>query len=331
MGTPDFSVPPLKRLSAREDFEILLAVTQPDRPKGRGKKLIPSPVKSEALRLGIEIFQPENINSDHAIEKLASLKPDFFVVAAFGQILSRKVLDIPAVCPINIHASLLPKYRGASPIQAAVLNMEKESGITTMIMSKELDAGDILLQSSTPITEKDTAKDLHDRLSSIGGDLIVETIAGLLENNIAPQPQDASKASFTKLLKKNDGLIDWNLPAENISAHIRAMTPWPSAFTRFEGKTIKIFKAAAFSNLPPGVESCECYETEDNSCESAALADPDEYGPGTVVSCCGQGIFVKTGKGYLCIEELMGFSGKKLSSAQFLCGHHMDAPSAFEP
>jgi len=269
MGTPDFSVDALLRLAAEKQFQISLVVTQPDRPKGRGKKLTPSPVKTAAQRIGLEVFQPENINSKESIEKLLSLFPDFFVVAAFGQILSKKVLNIPKIYPINIHASLLPKYRGSSPIQAAIYNMDKNSGITTMVMAEEMDAGDILLSASTSISQNDTAQDLHDNLTLLGADLIVETIQKILKNQIKPIPQVHSRASYVKMLKKSDGEINWNLSNKQICAHINAMTPWPGAFTKLNGKRVKIYKAVPL----------------DKTCE---------HDPGVIFLCDKQGIHVAT-------------------------------------
>lgn len=305
MGTPDFSVPALQMLAAQDDFHISLVVTQPDRPKGRGKKLAPSPVKTAALNLGLDVFQPENINTKDAREKLLSLQPDFFVVAAFGQILSQKILDIPKLFPINIHASLLPRYRGASPIQAAILNMDKITGITTMVMGKDLDAGDILLTATTPISEQDTAQDLHDRLGLIGADLIGKTLRAVLDERIEPTPQDHSKATYVKLLKKTDGEIDWALGNRQICAHINAMTPWPGAFTTLGSKRIKIYKARA-SDLP----------------------SPQD--PGVIFQCDKDGIHVATGNGSLVILELMGISGKRLKAGEFLCGHKIDPPVKFD-
>ena len=304
MGTPDFSVDALLRLAAEKQFQISLVVTQPDRPKGRGKKLTPSPVKTTAQRIGLEVFQPENINSKESIEKIFSLTPDFFVVAAFGQILSKKVLNIPKIYPINIHASLLPKYRGSSPIQAAIYNMDKKSGITTMVMAEEMDAGDILLSASTPISQYDTAQDLHDTLTLLGADLIVETIQKILKNQIKPIPQDHSRASYVKMLKKSDGKIDWKLSSRQICAHINAMTPWPGAFTKFNGKRVKIYKAVPINR------TCE-------------------HDPGVIFLCDKQGIHVAAGEGYVSILELMGTSGKRLQAFQFLCGHKIDTPAKF--
>ncbi len=304
MGTPDFSVNALLSLAAEKQFQISLVVTQPDRPKGRGRKLMPSPVKTAAKKIGLEVFQPENINSKESIEKLLSLKPDFFVVAAFGQILSEKILNIPRIYPINIHASLLPKYRGSSPIQAAIYNMDKKSGITTMVMAKGLDTGDILLSATTPISQNDTAQDLHDTLTLLGADLIVKTIQQILKNQIKPIPQNHSRASYVKMLKKSDGKIDWNLSSRQICAHINAMTPWPGAFSKLDGKRVKIYKAVPFDKV-------------------------SEHNPGVIFLCDKQGIHVAAGDGCVSILELMGTSGKRLKAFQFLCGHKIDTPAKF--
>lgn len=305
MGTPDFSVPALKKLASLDDFQVSLVITQPDRPKGRGKKLTPSPVKSAALELGLDVYQPEKLNTKEAEEKLAALNPDFFVVAAFGQILSKKILDIPRVLPVNIHASLLPKYRGASPIQASILNMDEATGITTMVMAEKMDAGDILQTSSTPIAEFDTAQDIHDRLGLIGADLIVETIHAILNDALEPTPQDHDKATYVKMLKKSDGKINWNLSSKEICAHINAMTPWPGAFTRLDDKHIKIYKAKA-------------------------LEKASDHESGVIFQCNKDGIHVATGKGSIIILELMGASGKRLKSQEFLCGNKIDPPVRFD-
>ncbi len=305
MGTPDFSVPALQNLAAQKEFNVSLVVTQPDRPKGRGKKLAPSPVKKAALELGIEVFQPDSLASEEAREVLMSHNPDFFVVAAFGQILSQEILDIPDIYPINIHASLLPKYRGASPIQASILNMDKVTGITTMVMDKGMDTGDILFTESTPISDQDTAQDLHDRLSHIGADLIVKTIHAVLKNTIQPIPQDHDRATYVKLLKKKDGLINWNHSGRQILAHINAMTPWPGAFTYLNKKHLKIFKVSL----------------DDGTCT---------HEPGVIFQCDKNGIHVATGDGCLIVLELMGASGKRLNAWDFLCGHKIDPPVPFD-
>ncbi len=306
MGTPEFSVPALKALASQEGFEIPLVVTQPDRPKGRGKKLTPSPVKQAALELGIEVYQPERLNTPEGIEQLSALAPDYFVVVAFGQILSQEILDIPRVYPINIHASLLPKYRGAAPIQAAVLNMDQESGITTMVMAKGMDTGDMLLKSRTKIHPEETAQDLHDRLCQMGADLIVETINRLDGEGITPEPQDHDQASYVTMLKKADGKIDWTRSDRAVCAHINAMTPWPGAFTQLSGKQLKIFKAVPGPAVAPGVN------------------------PGQIISLGSDGICVAAGENSVLVLELMGSSGKRLRADTFLRGNRIDLPARFE-
>jgi methionyl-tRNA formyltransferase len=305
MGTPEFSVPALKALAAQDNFNISLVITQPDRPKGRGKKLCFPPVKEAALALGIDVFQPEKINTQEGIERLSAVRPDYFVVVAFGQLLSQKILDIPKVFPINIHASLLPLYRGAAPIQAAVMNMDAKTGITTMVMAKGMDSGDMLLTSSTPISPEETAQELHDRLSVMGGDLIVETIQKLNAGTLTPVPQDHSKATYVPMLKKSDGKIDWTLSNRAICAHINAMTPWPGAFTLLAGKRFKLFSA-----VPSDQETA--------------------LDPGEIFECNESGIHVATGEKTVVILELMGSSGKRLTADAFLRGHKIDLPARFE-
>ncbi len=305
MGTPDFSVPALQRLSEQDNIDVCLVVTQPDRPKGRGKKLSFSPIKEAALSLGLDLYQPETLKTQEAIDKLSSLEPDFFVVAAFGQLLSQTVLEIPKVYPINIHASLLPKYRGASPIQASILNMDKKTGVTTMVMAKAMDAGDILLTAETPISQHDTAQNLHDRLGILGGELIIKTISAIVNNDLQPTVQDHAKATYVKMLKKKDGKINWTQDSDQILAHMNAMSPWPGAFTQIENRQIKIFKA---------IRS-----------ETKTMHDP-----GVIHKCDKTGIHVATGNGTLIILELMGTSGKRLSARQFLCGHKIEPLSRFD-
>ena len=309
MGTPDFSVPALERLARDDKFDVPLVVTQPDRPKGRGKKLAFSPVKEAAVKLDIDVFQPESLNNDEAFSKLSLIEPDFFVVAAFGQLLSRQILDIPKIYPINIHASLLPKYRGASPIQAAILNRDAETGVTTMVMADKMDTGDILLTKTTPVTPQDTAQALHDRLGQMGADLIVRTIHAVTDGQVTPVPQDETKATYVKLIKKKDGQIDWQKPAVDIIAHINGMTPWPSAFSKLNGQMLKIFKAHV-ADADTG----------------AATSQP----PGTVLAADDTGIHVATGQGTLVIDELMGASGKRLSAPDYLRGRKIEPLSVFD-
>jgi methionyl-tRNA formyltransferase len=305
MGTPDFSVPPLRALASRPDFEICRVITQPDRPKGRGRKPTPPPVKQAALDLGLPVSQPEKLNTDVMVEELTALAPDYLVVAAYGQILSQRILDIPAKLPINIHASLLPKYRGAAPIQAAIRNRDQKSGITTMVMVKELDAGDILLVKETPIHPEDTAQDLHDRLAEIGAGLILETIDRIDAGRLTPTPQDPEKATYAPMLKKEDGRIDWTRSHLDVVAHIRAMNPWPGAFTELSGRRLKLFKASVGS-------------------------DKTAHPPGTVCATDEAGIHVAAGRGTVIIQELMGRSGKRLSADEFLRGHSLALTDRFE-
>lgn len=294
MGTPDFSVPPLLAL-AEAGHKIELVITQPDRPKGRGKKMVPPPVKVAAQKLGLRVIQPEKISAPGIKETLLALEPDLFVVVAYGHKLSQEILDIPAINPINIHASLLPAHRGSSPIQAALLNQDRETGVTTMFMDKNLDTGDMLLRSVTPIQASDTAQDLHDRLATMGADLIVKTLNALADNQLTPIPQDHTLATHAPMLKKSDGRIDWTLSPEKISAHVRAMNPWPGAFTHLNGQRLKIFRVTCHT-------------------------PPSKAEPGTVLGCDDQGILVAAGNGAVSIVELQGASGKRLTAADFLRG-----------
>lgn len=303
MGTPDFSVPALKTL-AENGYRISLVVTQPDRPKGRGKKMMPPPVKQAALELGLEVFQPETMKGDAIKDKLAALKPDFFVVVAFGHKLSRELLDIPAIYPINIHASLLPAYRGSSPIQSAIMNMDKISGVTTMVMDTELDTGDILLKAATPLSDDETAQTLHDRLAVMGGEIIVQTIEAVVNNSITPAPQNNDIATYCRMLKKSDGKIDWCKEPEQISAQVRAMTPWPGAFTFLNGRRIKVM-AVKTMDIKPDLPA------------------------GTVFSCDCSEIRVVAGSGAIAILQLQGESGKCLCSEDFLRGNRLDTGECF--
>jgi len=303
MGTPDFAVPPLKAL-AQAGHHISLVITQPDRPKGRGKKLMPPPVKQAAQTLGLPILQPETMKGPEIKEKLMALTPDFFVVVAFGHKLSREILDIPHMHPINIHASLLPAWRGSSPIQAAILNQDKEAGITTMIMDTDLDTGDMLLKARTPIAMDDTAQTLHNRLAPLGADLIVETLDAFAHNSITPQPQDHTRATHAPMLKKADGCVDWTMDSKQIHAHVRAMTPWPGAYGFLGDKRIKIL-------------------------EVSPLDIHTDHKPGTVFSCDCHEIHVATGSGAVAILRLQGASGKCLCSEDFLRGNKLQTGECF--
>ena len=298
MGTPDFAVPPLEAL-ARYHCHISLVITQPDRPKGRGKKMMPPPVKTAATQLGLEVIQPESMKEEQVVERLKALKPDLFVVVAFGHKLSNELLAIPRLYPVNIHASLLPRYRGSSPIQAAILNRDKETGVTTMVMDQGLDTGDMLLSAKTPIAVDETAATLHERLAAMGADLIIETFDAIAADTIVPRPQDHDLASHAPMLKKEDGRIDWHLAPEEIHALVRAMTPWPGTFTFLDTRRIKVFAV------------------KEGKQES-------DLAPGTIISWDEEGIHVAAGKGSVTILELMGASGKRLTAGQFLQGNRLE-------
>ena len=254
MGTPEFAVPSLEAL-LNAGHQILLVITQPDRPKGRGKKLTPPPVKEAALRHGLPVLQPEKVREPTVVERLKMLKPDAIVVVGYGQIIPKSIIDIPRYGIINVHASLLPAYRGAAPVQWAIVHGEKKTGVTTMLIDEGLDTGDILLQRATTIGEEETAVELGQRLATMGAELLVETLEGLEKGTIKPKPQDHSRASYAPMIKKSQGQIDWKQPAEKIFHLVRGMQPWPGAFTYFRGKLFHIWRArlsGSAGQRPPG-------------------------------------------------------------------------------
>ncbi len=242
MGTPDFARTALEAL-IKAGHKIVLVVTQPDKPKGRSGKLQISDVKDCAIKNGIEVFQPEKIKEESSVSFLKSIDADIYVVAAFGQIISKEILDIPRYGCINIHASLLPKYRGAAPIQQAILDGEKVTGVTIQQMNTGVDTGDILLQREYAISDDETGGSLFDRLSILGADLVIEALDLIEKGKIIPRPQDESKASHCGKIKKDMGLIDWSWSAEKIERYIRGLNPWPSAYTYMDGRQLKIWKA----------------------------------------------------------------------------------------
>jgi len=251
-GTPRFAVPSLEKLAAA-GHRIHLVVTQPDRPKGRGLELVASPVKQSALKLSLPITQPDRIKTNEEFRsQLTSLKPDAIIVVGYGRIIPQWMLDLPPLGNINLHASLLPKYRGAAPIQWAIANGETITGNTSMRIDAGLDTGDILLQQELPINADDTAETLAPRLAAMGADLLVETLRGLEAGSIQPRRQDDSRATIAPILKKEDGLIDFNRTAEEILNRLRGFQPWPGAYTKFRGKNLQILKAQPSTEpVPP--------------------------------------------------------------------------------
>ena len=240
-GTPQFAVPTLKHLLAQPDFEIAAAITQPDRPRGRGQEISFSPVKQTSLNAGIAVHQPEKIRTSEAQQLLQSLEPDCIVIIAYGQIIPARLLTIPKLGWINLHASLLPKYRGAAPINWAIVNGETKTGVTTMRIDAGMDTGEMLLQRETEIGPTETTPELAQRMSEMGGALMAETLRGLANNSIAPKPQDHASATLAPLLKKELGRIDWNRTATEIYNRMRGFAPWPGAYTAFRNQTCHLW------------------------------------------------------------------------------------------
>ena len=252
LGTPQFAVPTLEALISA-GHEVLAVITQPDRPKGRGQQLAESPVKQAALRLHLPVFQPERIRRPEAVEHLRFLNAETGVIVGYGQIIPQAVLDLAPGGFINVHASLLPKYRGAAPIQWAIVNGEVRTGVTTMRIDAGLDTGDILLKAETPIGPEETASELSQRLAQIGADLLVETLERLGKGDVAAEKQNSAEATYAPILKKEDGLIDWRVPAKAVFDRIRGFEPWPGAYTRFRGQTLHIWRARPVeASLEPG-------------------------------------------------------------------------------
>jgi methionyl-tRNA formyltransferase len=294
LGTPDFSVPALKALHESQD-EILAVVTQPDRPKGRGRRLVPSPVKEVAGTLGYPVLQPFGIKDSWFIEEIIALDPDIFVVVAYGRILPGSFLSIPHLGAINIHPSLLPRYRGPAPVQWAIINGDQETGVSTMWMDEGMDTGDILLNAKVAIMPDDTSGSLHRRLAEVGAQLLVETLTKLKSGNLVGKPQDKSGATYAPLLKKEDGRIDWTRDAESLDALVRGMNPWPGAFTFLSGKRLKVLKA---KDLQKRVKEK----------------------PGTVLEGFPGDFNVSTGRGILALKEVQLESAKRLPVRDFLRG-----------
>ncbi len=254
MGTPEFSVPPLEYL-IKSEYQVVGVYTQPDKPTGRGRTLEQSPVKRVALQHGLEVFQPVKLRNPDEVARLAALKPDLVLVAAFGQILPQSVLDIPKLGCLNIHSSLLPEYRGATPVPAAILAGDKETGVTIMLMDEGMDTGAIITQIVVGIEPDDTTELLTTRLAQAAVRLLGEALPLWFDGSLKPQPQDGSKATYTKPITKEDGAIDWQMSAVEISRRIRAFHPWPGCYTWWQGKLLKVLEAVALhkeGNLKPG-------------------------------------------------------------------------------
>ncbi len=292
MGTPEFACPTLKTLIERGE-QVVAVVTQPDRPKGRGQQTLPPPVKTLALKHGIPVMQPLKVRHPDAIEEIRALKPDLIVVVAFGQILPKALLEIPRSGCVNVHASLLPRYRGAAPLNWCIINGETETGVTTMMMDVGLDTGDMLLKAVTPIDPDEDTSSLHDRLSQLGAELLAETIERLAAGGVAPEKQDDALTCYAPMLKKEDGLIEWGKDAASIKNLVRGMTPWPGAYSHIDEKLLKVFRVQVGSGAGR---------------------------PGEIIAAGRDGIEVACGEGSVVIYELQLEGKKRLPAAEFLAG-----------
>lgn len=299
LGTPEFGVPCLKAL-VESEHQVVGVFTQPDKPKGRGNKMQQSPVKECALSYGIPVFQPVKIRLD-GVEDLRSLKPDLCVTAAFGQILSQEILDIPVIGTVNVHSSLLPKYRGSAPINWAVMEGETVTGVTTMMTDKGLDTGDILLQKEMEILPGETAEELTARMAPVGAELLIETIRRLEAGDCPREKQDEDKMSYFPMLKKEMGEIDWRMSAHQIVCRVRGLTPWPGCYLMLDnGEPLKVWKA------------------EEINGEAAA--------PGTIIQADPKaGLVIAAGENYVRITELQAQGGKRMNAKDYLRGHPLTA------
>jgi len=295
MGTPEFAVPTLEKLH-ENGYDVSLVVTQPDKPSGRGKKLKKSEVKEKAEELGLDIFQPDKIKRQENIEVLKNCEPDFIVVVAYGQILNKEILDLPKYGCINVHASLLPKLRGAAPLNWAIINGEKTSGVTTMLMDVGLDTGDMLLKFEVDITDDMNVGELHDALMYQGADLLIETLKGIEKNEINKIKQDDSLSNYAPMLNKENTKINWNNKAEEIHNKIRGLSPWPSAYFMLDGKSVKVYKASF-------------------------IIEKNDFEPGFVIKANDEGIFVSTCDGMVIIKELQMPGKNKMSVNAYLRGN----------
>lgn len=307
MGTPDFAVGALEAI-IQAGHQVTAVVTQPDKPKGRGKEMQITPVKACALKYDIPVFQPVKIKTQEAVEQLRTYEADIFVVAAFGQILSEEILNMPKYGCVNIHASLLPKYRGAGPIQWVILDGEKETGVTIMQMDKGLDTGDMLLSCKVSIDEKETGDSLHDKLAQAGANLIVEALPKIEAGELTPVKQKDEESCYAKMLQKSMGQIDWSKETAQIERLVRGLNSWPSAYTSYHGKTLKIWASDVSDKV--GEKSCLSAETE-------------QLVPGTVIDVDKDAFYVKTGDGSLKITEIQLEGKKRMPVKDFLLGYQV--------
>ncbi|WP_028611120.1 methionyl-tRNA formyltransferase [Paenibacillus harenae] len=306
MGTPEFAVPSLKLL-VEQNYNIVAVVTQPDRPKGRKKTLTPPPVKEAALSLGLPVLQPERMKSADAVAAVAELRPDLIVTAAYGQILPKGVLDLPRLGCINVHGSLLPKYRGGAPIQRSIMNGESSTGVTIMYMAEGLDTGDMISVVELPITDEDTSGTMFGKLSIAGAELLGRTLPSIIAGEAKAVPQQNELATYAPNLTRADERIDWNKPARAIFNQVRGLSPMAGAFTYLNGEVFKVWACSA----------------DDEA------GDPASNAPGTVLRADNNGIQVQTGKGVLSLKEIQPAGKKTMNAADWLKGARLEAGTLF--
>ena len=308
MGTPDFAVNPLHAL-AEAGYEVAGVITQPDKPKGRGKTMLPTPVKEEAMKHGFPVYQPVKVRNPEFLQVLEKLDPDIIVVAAFGQIIPKSILELPKYGCINIHASLLPKYRGAAPIQQAVIDGEKESGVTIMRMGTGLDTGDMISKIVVPIAKDETGGTLFDKLAEAGAKLLVETLPHIFDGTAVYEKQpEESPTPYAGMITKQMGLINFGKSAAELERLVRGLNPWPSAFTFWNGKTLKVWESFVVKSEEAGAEKSE---------------------PGTVVKTDKKGIYVACGEDVLVLSQVQLEGKKRMDADAFLRGCHIETGSRF--
>ncbi|HEY9582398.1 MAG TPA: methionyl-tRNA formyltransferase [Savagea sp.] len=295
MGTPPFSVPILTMLH-EEGYDIVGVVTQPDRPVGRKRVMTPTPVKEEALRLGLPVYQPNRLAQSEELEQLIALQPDLIVTAAYGQIVPNELLDVPRLRSVNVHASLLPKYRGGAPIHQAIIDGEKETGVTIMYMEEKLDAGNMIAKRAIPITDEDDTGTMFDKLSLVGRDLLKETMPAIIAGTNDSIPQDESLVTFASNITREQERIDWNQSARQIFNHVRGLHPWPVAYTTFDGDNVKIYRTSIVDETSKGT-------------------------PGAIAKLSKNELFVQTGEGILSILQLQPAGKKKVDVVSFINGN----------
>ncbi len=321
MGTPDFAVGALEAI-IEAGHQVTAVVTQPDKPKGRGKEMQKTPVKVCAQKYGIPVFQPVKVKEPEAVETLRSYEADIFVVAAFGQILSEEILAMPKYGCVNIHASLLPKYRGAGPIQWAIINGEKITGVTIMQMDKGLDTGDMLFQSEVEIASDETADTLHDKLAEAGARLIVEALEKIEAGSVKPVKQNDEESCYAKMLQKSMGKIDWQMEAGKLDCLIRGLISWPGASTVYRGKNLKIWREEMVLE-----QELAALEAQTGQSDGGCAGNGK---PGTVVQVDKDAVYVQTGDGLLRILEVQPEGKKRMAVRDFLLGYPVKAGDVFE-